>query len=126
MPRNRTRRSPLTRARPRRFRSDRRQRKEAANRRGRADLAAFDGALFFSADDGTHGAELHRFVANDNMGRGEASMGTQSPQQAAACRALSHAEVGAAVAAVAHEHLARVDDAPQALAGHLLEVRGLR
>ena len=41
-------------------------------------LAVFDDALFFSADDGEHGHELHRFVADDaggaNLGRGRATM----------------------------------------------------
>ncbi|KAK7242594.1 hypothetical protein SO694_00016060 [Aureococcus anophagefferens] len=37
-------------------------------------LAVFDGALFMSADDGFHGRELFRFVADDDAGRGSARM----------------------------------------------------
>ncbi|KAH8067655.1 hypothetical protein JL721_7504 [Aureococcus anophagefferens] len=37
-------------------------------------LAVFDGALFMSADDGFHGRELFRFVADDDAGRGSERM----------------------------------------------------
>jgi len=45
-----------------------------AKRAGPKWLAVFNGALFFSADDGVHGPELFRFVGDDARGRGTATL----------------------------------------------------